>query len=68
MWSSETKTTLGQVVLAYLFFFFLFNENCSLDEKNHFIFTENPLSSAKSDLSMAEWDWEELRVLGDRLQ
>lgn len=32
------------------------------------VFTENPLSSDKSDLSVAEWDWEELWVLGARLQ
>lgn len=57
--------TLCQVILAYLLFFF--DENHSFDEIHHFSCAENPLSSAKSDLSVAEWDWEELWVLGARL-
>lgn len=35
---------------------------------NHFSFTENPLSSAKSDFYVTEWGREELWVLGARLQ
>lgn len=41
------------------------DEDHSSEEINHFIFTENPLYSAKSDLRM---EWQEIWVLSATLQ